>query len=810
MIRFRCPGCQSVLSIRSERAGSTVACPKCRTRLQVPTPAGGGAHGSGTLILVAAGALLVSLAAGGWFLIRWLESAPTPMVVVENPSSPGDVATTPSSQPTPSPAASEEPTTEEVPPQGEKVPQEKPAAEETPPSEPPAKEETTPPSPSPPRPIHKENKEIALADDLPPELEFHVVDAINAHRTKAGLEPIFLDAALTQTCQSRARSLARNPSRLEEEDKRDLHIAAEEPLAAIEKGLKDSAQRARILEPHLRTFGAGFAHNTAGQWFTVFDWNGGIDREPMEVVRVKDALAYPAPGQSRVPLWFPGNETPDPLPEAKSKLAGYPITLTFPPRTRLDAVTARLTNKEEGEVEVWLSWPGKPANPKYPSAQRNTICLIARKPLRPNTRYGVEVTATVNDEAWSAKWSFTTISEGELRHKQAGRLLRAVNELRRQAGLRPVPLDAERSKACAAHALYLSLNAPTEAALNWNEEKPDRPGYSEAGAAAARTAAIQGGGGPVEAVAGLVDSFISRPRLLDPHLRSLGLGYTPFARGGWIWVIDLNPGSGRDAAGKVFLYPAPDQEEVPLVYPANETPSPIPPENKERRAGYAITADFSGGATPKEASAKLLDEMGSEIEGMLSTPDKPAIASFPQRSLCFLPRAPLHPNTRYTMTFQAEIEGKPWRRTWSFTTLRQPDRYSDDLGMKLVTRLNAARKAAGLPAVRLDAELSRGCQSHARYLSLNQKRGAAHGLAVHRQDTELPGASPEGAQAAKESVIAVVLDPESCVEDWLATLYHRVPLLTTDLERVGFGHARIDGRKWACVLDTGNGRAVSP
>ena len=40
----------------------------------------------------------------------------------------------------------------------------------------------------------------------------------------------------------------------------------------------------------------------------------------------------------------------------------------------------------------------------------------------------------------------------------------------------------------------------------------------------------------------------------------------------------------------------------------------------------------------------------------------------------------------------------------------------------------------------------------------------------------------------------------------MATLYHRLPILRPDLERIGFGHARIQGHKWACVLDTGNGR----
>jgi uncharacterized protein YkwD len=765
--------------------------------------------------VAAAGLLLLGLGGGGWLLTHWLDRPPEPIAV-------GDAPPIQQSEAAQPPSAAEIKVVEDVQPK-QKPPEKKPSEDQPPPPEPPP--EVKPPPPATPV---EAKKEIALADDLPPELEFHIVDAVNSHRAKAGLEPIFLEPSLSRGCQAHARYLARNAARVggEETQRRDedaklpgasaegrasartAAIAADEPLTAVEKWLKEPALRTTVLEPQLRTFGAGFARNIDGQWFSVFDWTGGIDRVPAEKASVSGAVVYPAAKQTRVPLWFPGNETPDPLPEAKIKLAGYPITLTFPRNTRLDAVTARLTGKDNDEVTVWLSWPSKPANPKFP--QRDTICLIAQKPLAPNTRYRVEVTATVNGEAWSAKWSFTTMTEGELHHEQAGRLLRTVNELRRHAGLKPVPLDTERSKACAAHALYLALNAPTNPALNWNEEKPGLSGYSEVGAAAARSSAIQGGGGPVEAVAGLVDSLISRPQLLDPRLRSLGLGYTPFARGGWIWVMDLRRDGDREAAGKGFLYPAPDQDEVPLVYPANESPSPIPQEIKDRVAGYAVTANFPTRVTVKSATAKLIDDKETAVEGWLSSPMKPAIAGFPQRSLCFLPRAALKANTRYTMTFTAEVEGKSWERTWSFTTLKQPDRYSADLEEKLLARVNAVRKAAGLNPVRLDDALSRGCQSHARYLSLNQNRPAARGLAVHHQDANLPGATSEGARAAEKSVIAVLLDPETCVDGWMSTLYHRIPILTPNLERIGFGQARLNGRKWACVLDTGNGRAARP
>jgi uncharacterized protein YkwD len=655
-----------------------------------------------------------------------------------------------------------------------------------------------------------EKKTIVLEHDLPPELPFDLVDSINIHRKKAGAELIFLDTELSRACQSRAERLARHIANLDETpspaDGEEKFETAALPLAAVEKCLKEPKRRAAILEPRLRTFGAGYARNVTGEWFSVFDWKRGLDRKAnSEANPVTGAIVYPAPGQTRVPLWFPGNETPDPLPQTEDKVAGFPITLIFPPQTLIKEAAAHLSNKDENDVPIWLSSPEKPANPQFEGAQQYTICLIAKKPLRPNTRYHVEVSATVNDAAWSAKWDFLTISEGEIHHEMAGSFLRKLNRLRRGAGLPQIPLDAERSKTCAAHVRYLIQNVPTHSTLNWNEEKPDQPGYTAAGAELARTASIQGGGGPLEAVSGLMDSIISRPQLLHPRLHDLGLGYSPFALGGWLWVIDLHRDPGREA-DREYFYPAPDQDNVPLIYPPNEMPSPIPADHKSKMAGYAITVLFGPRVRVTTATAKLVDEKGREVDGWLSSPENPAISGYPQHLLCLLPKMPLRPGTRYTTTFQAEVNGRPWKRTWSFTTIGQPDRYADDLEEKILAHVNKVRKAAGLGQVRLDTELSRACQSHARYLSLNNQRPAAQGMGVHRQEANLPGATPEGAKAARGSVIAVMLDPRGCVENWMATLYHRIPILRQDLERIGFGHARIQGHKWACVLDTGNGR----
>src|SRR5262249_13872728 len=77
--------------------------------------------------------------------------------------------------------------------------------------------------------------------------------------------------------------------------------------------------------------------------------------DPTEPIRKESNwfVCYPAPDQVRVPLVFPGNETPDPLPDTQDKNAGYPVTLTFAPRTSVRQVKAEL---REGEILVVPAW----------------------------------------------------------------------------------------------------------------------------------------------------------------------------------------------------------------------------------------------------------------------------------------------------------------------------------------------------------------------------------------------------------------------------------------------------------------------
>jgi len=112
------------------------------------------------------------------------------------------------------------------------------------------------------------------------------------------------------------------------------------------------------------------------------------------------------------------------------------------------------------------------------------------------------------------------------------------------------------------------------------------------------------------------------------------------------------------------------------------------------------------------------------------------------------------------------------------------------------------RAAAGLPAVTLDAKLSKGCMQHAEYMRLNKDSDAVAGLNAHHERPRLPGASAEGAACGEAAdLFFSVSDLEVAVDGWMSVLYHRRPILSPTLERIGVGYAKLlDGSYMAALM----------
>lgn len=124
---------------------------------------------------------------------------------------------------------------------------------------------------------------------------------------------------------------------------------------------------------------------------------------------------------------------------------------------------------------------------------------------------------------------------------------------------------------------------------------------------------------------------------------------------------------------------------------------------------------------------------------------------------------------------------------------------------KVVERVNVHRRAAGLDPVALDPALSKGCAAHAEYLVRNEDRPSTQGLGLHSEDVNLGGYTREGERAAKASVIYLGLEGSDAVEGWMASLFHRIPLMQSRLRRIGYGSARGGRAKVTVVLDATNG-----
>ena len=665
-----------------------------------------------------------------------------------------------------------------------------------------ARTEKPPPKTKEPPPRGQQTPPVKRDRDKPfpplpqlPEAETRpqILARINAFRREAGLLPVSLDAALSRSCRSQAEAGAAAPGGL---------LVPAEPLAAADAALASCFRRPLLLAPDLEHIGIGWADRPGGKRVSVFQFARVSGR------RATPAL-FPVEGQTDVPLAFPGSETPDPIPEARGQPAGYPITVTFPPGSRVRRAAGKLTDAGGKEVPAWFSSPEKPANPDFRDEQGTSLCLIPREVLLPHTAYTVTMSAHVGDQDWSHTWRFTTTTRERQTTGLTARVLGRVNAVRRAAGLEPLALDEKLSQGCQAHALYLARNVerPGQADLNANDEDPKLPGYSAEGKRVAAQAQIfLAPADPVAMVEGWVGSFQGRLVVLDFEAKALGFGC---ARGPSRWNAVLLPRPERVVKRRPpLLYPADGQKEVPTHYDSAETPDLIP-ESKDRLAGFPITVTFPDGVPVTDVKAEL-SRNGAAVPFWLITPQKPIAPDFQHNTICLIARRPLQRDCQYSVRIQATVNRKPWERAWSFHTVRDGSEDQREIVLATLARINAYRRLAGVPPVILDGRLSAACLAHARYLLLNATHPSTRGLGMHREDPKLPGYTPEGERAGKDSAVASGMPPPAAVDELLATFYHRIPFLEPRLGRVGVGFSRGGPQGWFTVIDLGGGIGKEP
>jgi hypothetical protein len=246
------------------------------------------------------------------------------------------------------------------------------------------------------------------------------------------------------------------------------------------------------------------------------------------------------------------------------------------------------------------------------------------------------------------------------------RTLALINAARKGCGLDDVKVSTEWSAGCQKHARYLAVNAgnPLIAGLKAHEEQKELEEYSEEGAKAAAVAVIHSLP-PSLATKDWLASFYHRVPLLDPVLKEVGIGYHHH-NNEWACAVDCLSGAFGKRPKDVVFFPEDQQTNVPLKF-GIEVPRALPAEH-QGNAGFPITIQFVRGQQVTQAEVKLTGPKDAVVPTYLSTPEAPA-TSFPQKNtICAIPRQPLAKGTTYTVEVRSMVEGKPFARTWRFTT----------------------------------------------------------------------------------------------------------------------------------------------
>ena len=547
-------------------------------------------------------------------------------------------------------------------------------------------------------------------------LGLRAVKKINAYRRLAGLDAVTFDPGLTQNCAAYALVLAENRDQVITQvvNSKDgdpwpgdnaqtgrisraglMAVARGDALAPVDYWMASLRSRAVLLSPHLQKVGYGGSNSRDGKSLFVLDAFPPMGRDW--------PVVYPADGQKDVPLLFPGKEVPNPIPESKLDRGGYPVTIAFPMGTQVRNGTAVLKNSAGREVACWFSTPEKPANKDFAINQRSNVCLIAKEPLEPNTTYTVTVGADVDGRAWTRTWHFTTTTEQGKPVDLVAQALEKLNSYRKAAGCPAVALDDTSCRGCAAHAQYLAANYDRwgKPGFNAQDEDPALPGFSEEGRTILEKACVLSHGRLLVTAERSVLNPGNRQAVLNPGLKRIGMGYAKAPSGEFFSVVCVDRELQRGREMVVVLFPGDQQKDVPAACPAG-LPVPVPKESL-LPVGLPISAWFPNCKTIVDGSGRLLDDAGKEVDAWLLTPDKMWIAGFRPDTVYLTPKRPLKGGVKYTVKLEATVDGKLWKQSWSYTTSAPPvELSSEQVDAKILEKVNAHRKAAGLGPVTLD------------------------------------------------------------------------------------------------------------
>jgi hypothetical protein len=229
----------------------------------------------------------------------------------------------------------------------------------------------------------------------------------NYWRLINGLPPVTIDPDLSDACSKHCTYMEHNGFFHVEKPENTGYtpegaeaglrscIGEEGPGMSVLMFYASFYHRLPLIKPDTRAIGIGFSRRYACV-------SGLSAREPRPW---NWPVIVPAPTSALHPTHF-AREYPRPHPEGIEP--GFPITVTFRTTAITDAEARLCLKNEKGRLIPTLVYsPENPPNKLRPR-NRNSICVIPRKPLPPRKTYWIRVSWKRNGDPESREWKFAT------------------------------------------------------------------------------------------------------------------------------------------------------------------------------------------------------------------------------------------------------------------------------------------------------------------------------------------------------------------------------------------------------------------
>lgn len=293
---------------------------------------------------------------------------------------------------------------------------------------------------------------------------------------------------------------------------------------------------------------------------------------------------------------------------------------------------------------------------------KKTAFKIGEKVVIGEDEWDAKVTASGNSVTWGKGMGFSTAFEKVKGDNSIDGGLALWNGIRASIGAPPVKRDPKLEEWGNKHIEYMKAIGNLQ-----HPEDKGNPKYSDEGNRAGMGSCLgRGSRDPQSAIMGQLTCFLHRIPLINPELEMTSFCVDP---AGWS-AFDHANGAKRkfDWKGPI-AYPPDGANDFGPYWAGNEGPCPIPGGPPEGGVGQPVTLTFAPHEKVKNGKL-VLSEGSTEVDGWLSAPDKPAVAMFGDncQTICFIAKQPLKAKTAYSVKVTAEVNGKPFEKSWKFTT----------------------------------------------------------------------------------------------------------------------------------------------